>query len=160
VRERASRSGSHATAAPRAGSDDPLKGGATDKVKTFRVLVVVDDDPDVRAVVRAIMAADPRLEVMGEASSADEAVELARSLEPRVIILDHYIDGDVMGLEAAPRLKEVAPRAKILLFTAYDMAAQAKAEPAVDGYLRKDSISELLPTVLEMLALPPEPGGS
>ena len=41
-----------------------------------------------------------------------------------------------MGLEAAPMLKEAAPHAKILLFTAFDMAHEAANEPAIDAFQR------------------------
>lgn len=118
-----------------------------------RVLVLVEDEPDMRAVIRAMLSIDRRLEIMGEAASAAEALELARSVEPGLIILDHAIDGTITGLQAAPLLKEVAPNAKILLFTAYDMKQEAEGEPAVDAYLRKDSIADLLPTVQELLDL-------
>lgn len=119
----------------------------------LRVLVVVEDDRDMRLLVRVILAADPRIEVAGEAASADEALALARTLDPGLIILDHAIDGDMTGLDAAPLLKRLAPHAKILLFTAYDLAVQAGAEPAIDAYLRKDDIDRLLRTVQRLLRL-------
>lgn len=70
-----------------------------------------------------------------------------------MIVLDHGIEGDIMGLDAAPLLKRKVPTAKILLFTAFDMAKEAAAEPAVDGYLRKDRVNDLLPTVQALLGL-------
>ena len=57
------------------------------------------------------------------------------------------------GLVAAPLLKQAAPTTKILLFTAYDLAGEARAEPAVDAYLRKDHIHLLLATVKRLLGL-------
>jgi DNA-binding NarL/FixJ family response regulator len=118
-----------------------------------KVLVIVEDEADMRAVIRAMLSADPRLEVVGEATSATQAVELARSYDPGLIVLDHRIEGDITGLEAAPMLKTAAPNAKILLFTAYDMRNAAEQEPAIDAYLRKDSIAKLLPLVQELLGL-------
>jgi DNA-binding NarL/FixJ family response regulator len=120
-----------------------------------RVLVVVEDDFDMRLLVKVTLAADPRIDVAGEAASAREAIELARGLHPGLIILDHAIEGDMTGLEAAPLIRQSAPNAKILLFTAYDLAAEARAEPAIDGYLRKDEIHLLLPTVQRFLGLTP-----
>jgi DNA-binding NarL/FixJ family response regulator len=118
-----------------------------------KVLVIVEDEADMRAVIRAMLSADPRLEIVGEATSAAAAVEVARTFDPGLIILDHRIEGDITGLEAAPMLKEAAPHAKILLFTAYDMRNAADQEPAIDAYLRKDSIAQLLPMVQELLGL-------
>jgi hypothetical protein len=61
----------------------------------------------------------------------------------------------MVGLSAAPQLKEAAPESKILLFTAYDLEAEARREPAVDAYLRKDEIGKLLPTAQRLLGLEP-----
>jgi two-component system nitrate/nitrite response regulator NarL len=120
-----------------------------------KVLVVVDDDLDMRRAIRALLERDPRLEVLGEASSAAEAVEAARSTHPGLIVLDHLIDGPVTGLEAAPILKQVAPNAKILLFSAHDLRSEARRTPAVDAFLPKDRIDRLLPVALQLLGLDP-----
>ena len=122
----------------------------SDRLKVF---VVVEDEPDMRLLIGMTLRRDPRLEVVGEAASAEEALAILDTCEPGLIILDHGIEGDLMGLQAAPLLKAKAPQAKILLFTAFDMRREATLEPAVDEYLRKDRIGELLPTVLRMLGL-------
>ena len=119
----------------------------------IKVFVVVEDEPDMRMLITMMLAKDPRLELLGEAASAAEALAVLDSIDPGLIVLDHGIEGDVMGLDAAPLLKEKAPNAKILLFTAFDMQREAEAEPAVDGYLRKDRIDQLLPTALRLLEL-------
>jgi CheY-like chemotaxis protein len=116
---------------------------------------VVEDEPDMRLLIRLALTRDRRFEPIGEASSADAALELLEGQEAKLIVLDHSIEGSLMGLEAAPLLKRKAQGAKILLFTAYDMSAEAAAEPAVDAYLRKDRIDQLLPTALALLDLDP-----
>ena len=121
-----------------------------DRIKVF---VVVEDEPDMRMLISMMLAKDERLELLGEAASAEEALDVIDSLDPGLIVLDHGIEGELMGLEAAPLLKAKAPNAKILLFTAFDMSREAAAEPAVDGYLRKDRIDQLLATVLRLLDL-------
>jgi two-component system response regulator LytT len=127
------------------------------KVDNVKVLVVVEDEPDMREVIAMTLARDARLQILGEAATAEEAVVLARTHDPGLIILDHSIEGDIMGLQAAPLLKEAAPKARILLFTAYDMAAEARREPAIDAFLRKDDLARLLPTVDALLGLAPLP---
>ena len=124
----------------------------SDRVKVF---VVVEDEPDMRALIGLTLGRDPRLELVGEAASAEEALAVLDTCEPGLIILDHGIEGDLMGLEAAPLLKAKAAGAKILLFTAHDMSGEAAAEPAVDGFLRKDRIDQLLPTAQRLLGLDP-----
>ena len=119
----------------------------------MKVFVVVEDEPDMRALIGLMLRRDPRLQIVGEAASAEEALAILDTHDPGLIVLDHGIEGDIMGLQAAPLLKAKAPGAKILLFTAFDMRREASLEPAVDEYLRKDRIVELLPTVLRMLDL-------
>ena len=116
---------------------------------------IVEDEPDMRLLIRLALTRDRRLRPVGEASSAAGAIDLLSATSPGLIVLDHSIEGDVMGLEAAPLLKARAEGAKILLFTAFDMASQAAAEPAVDGYLRKDRIDQLLTTAQRLLGLEP-----
>lgn len=119
------------------------------------LLVVVEDEQDFRILIRAALGEDPRIEIRGEAADAASAIEVARSAGPGLIILDHYLDGKLSGLEAAPMLKEAVPEAKILLLTSYDLAAEARREPAIDAYLRKDEIDQLLPTAQRLLGLDP-----
>jgi two-component system nitrate/nitrite response regulator NarL len=115
------------------------------------VLVVVEDEPDMRLLIRTVLAAERDLQVAGEAADADTAIRAAAELQPALVVLDHGLDGSMTGLEAAPLLRAAAPHAKILLFTAYDMAAQVRAEPAIDAFLRKDRIGDLLVTVRRLL---------
>lgn len=122
----------------------------SDKV---RVLVIVEDEPDMRAMIRAILTVDPRIEVVGEAATAAEAIEAVRANKPGLIVLDHSIEGDTMGLEAAPALKDACGDCKILLFTAFDLRREAEAEAAVDEYLSKSDVGELRATVLRLLGL-------
>lgn len=119
----------------------------------MRVLVVVEDDVGMRLLIRETLGADPRLEIEGEASTLDEAIEEARARPPDVMILDHYIEGDVMGLEGAPKLKEVAPDSKLILFTSHDLKVEASRQPAIDAFLLKKDLNELLPTVQSLVGL-------
>jgi DNA-binding NarL/FixJ family response regulator len=118
-----------------------------------RVLVVIEDDADFRRLIRITLSGEDRLQVDGEAASADEALALARDMRPQLVVLDHFIDGPVMGLSLAPMLKRVAPDMKILLFTTHDLATEVSREPAIDRYLRKHDLGELLPTIRDMLGL-------
>lgn len=118
-----------------------------------RVMVVVEDDEDFRQLVRLVLDADTRLALAGEAANAEEALSAARTLQPDVAILDHFIEGTVMGLDLAPLLKEVAPDMRILLFTTHDLAIEVSRQPAIDAYLRKHDLRLLLPTVQSLLGM-------
>lgn len=118
-----------------------------------RVLVVVDDDRDFRRLIRITLELEPALQLEGEAANADEAIALAERTNPQLVVLDHFIEGTVMGIDLAPMIKRVAPEAKVLLFTTHDLAVEVSREPAIDGYLRKHDIAELLPTIRRMVGL-------
>lgn len=118
-----------------------------------RVLVVVENDPDMRRLIRVELMDDPRIEVSGEAATVEAAIGLLAGREPALVILDNYLDDDTRGIDAAPALKEAAPHARILLLTADDLSAEARREPAIDAYLRKTDIERLLPTARKLLGL-------
>lgn len=120
----------------------------------MKVLVVVEDDPDMRTLIRLTLALEERFEVGGEAATAAEAIETVRRVDDvALIILDHFIEGDVMGLQAAPLLKAAAPSAKILLFTSHDLAMEARREPAIEAYLSKQQLDQLVPTARRLVGL-------
>jgi len=124
-----------------------------------KVLVAVEDDPDIQFLIQTVFALDSRFSVVGEAASAEEGIELARSTEPGLIVLDHGLAGELTGIDAAPLFKEVAPLAKIVLFTAHaDLRARAGEEPAIDAFLVKTDIGQLLPLAQRLTGLGPPSG--
>lgn len=125
----------------------------------MKVLIVVEDDPDVQFLIETIFAGDSRFSVAGVTASAEGALEIAQTAEPRIIVLDHGLAGTLTGLEAAPRLKELAPQAKIILFTAHaELRARAADEPTIDAFLLKTDISQLLPLAQRLAGLGPIQG--
>lgn len=120
-------------------------------------LMIVEDEDDMRFVIRLALARDSRIDIVGEADSAEAAIDLARGLQPKVVVLDHRLEGDLTGLDAAPLIKGVAPAAKVLLFSAFDLEQAAHAAPSVDAFLGKHAIARLVPTVDDLADLPPLP---
>lgn len=122
----------------------------------MRVLVVVEDDPDVQFLVEVVFSEDDRFSVAVLAASAEDALEMARTTERGIIVLDHGLAGALTGLEAAPRLKEVAPNAKIILFTAHaELRHCAADEPAIDAFLLKTDVTQLLPLAQRLTGIGP-----
>lgn len=118
------------------------------------VLVAIEDDQAFQVLIRATLRSEPDLDVLDEMpTTVERALEVAREVQPNLIILDHNLGGEMVGIGAAPKLKEAAPDAKILLFTAYDVEAEARREPAVDAFLRKDDVDELVSTSQRLLGL-------
>ena len=101
-------------------------------------LLVVDDHTLFRRGLLALLAADPTLEVAGDAGDAAEAVRKAQVLQPDAILLDNHLPG-VTGIQALPELREAAPHARILLLTVSedDQDLQAALRGGASGYLLK-----------------------
>ena len=81
-------------------------------------VVVVDDEPDYRYLVRLALQDHGGLELVGEARSAAEGVEVAARLLPDVVLLDLVMPG-ADGLVALPELRRVAPAAVVIATSAY-----------------------------------------
>ena len=74
-------------------------------------------------------------------------------------MLDHGLAGELTGIDAAPRFKEVAPQAKIILFTAHaELRVRAGDEPAIDAFLLKTDVAQLLPLAQRLTGLGPPSG--
>jgi len=106
---------------------------------TIRVLLA-DDHPVVREGLRGMLAAEPGIDVVGEAGSGDEAVTVAGRLRPDVILMDLRMPhGD--GVSAIERIARHRPDARIVVLTTYDTDADIlrAVEAGATGYLLKDT---------------------
>ena len=120
----------------------------------MKVLVVVEDDPDVQFLVETIFSMDCRFTLAGVVAAAEDGLEMARTSQPGIIVLDHGLSGQLTGLDGAPRLKELAPQAKIIMFTAHaDLKTRADNEPAIDGFVLKTESTRLLPLAQRLTGL-------
>ncbi|MEO8119711.1 MAG: response regulator [Rhodoferax sp.] len=101
-------------------------------------ILVVDDHTLFRRGLTALLARDPRLNVIGDAADAGQAQRKAQELQPDLILLDNHLPG-VNGVDALPALMEAAPGARILMLTVSedenDLAAALRGGAA--GYLLK-----------------------
>ena len=106
-------------------------------------VVVADDDEDFAAVVATVLGHDPRIKVVGRARDGAEAIELARKLEPDVVLMD--IDMPVVdGVEATrAALRLTAPPAVIVVSGSDDRAREARLAGAVE-YVPKGRLDEKL----------------
>jgi DNA-binding NarL/FixJ family response regulator len=138
--------------------DSMVPKNGVDEQASAKILVVIEDDPDVQFLIEAIFAMDPRFNVTSVAVSAEEALESPPTSEPGIIVLDHGLAGSLPGLAAAPLLKERAPQAKIIMFTAHAaLQARADREPAIDAFLLKTESDKLLPLAQQLTGLGPRP---
>ena len=82
-------------------------------------VLLVDDHPVVRAGLKALLETTEHVEVVGEASSGEEAVEKARTLQPDIVIMDLAMPG-MDGVQATRRISELGLGAKVLVVTIHD----------------------------------------
>ena len=104
----------------------------------IRVLLA-DDHPVVRAGLRGMLAAEPGIEVAGEAASGPEAVAIYRTSGYDVILMDLRMPGG--GLAATEQILAADPGARILILTTYETDADIlrAVEAGATGYLLKDA---------------------
>ncbi|MFD3686443.1 response regulator [Nocardiopsis sp. NPDC058631] len=108
-------------------------------------VLIADDHPVVRDGIRGMLAGAPGFEVVGEAGDGARAVELARSLEPDVVLMDLRMPG-AGGVDAIRELARLGIPARVLVLTTY--ATDGDVGPAIEagatGYLLKDVLPEEL----------------
>jgi DNA-binding NarL/FixJ family response regulator len=116
---------------------------------TTRILIV-DDHASVREGLRLLLSEEPALSIVGEAATGEEAVELAVSRVPDVILMDLMLPG-ISGIEAIRSIRAVDPRPQFVVLTSYASAEllQEALEAGAAAYLLKD-VS--LQTLLEAIA--------
>lgn len=110
----------------------------------IRVLIA-DDHPVVRDGIRAMLGTQPDLEVVGEATTGTEATQLARDLQPDVVLMDLQMP-HVDGATAIAQIRARDPHANILVVTTYDTDSDITRaiDAGATGYLLKDTPREQL----------------
>jgi len=114
-------------------------------MKTTIRLLIADDHGIVRKGIKALLATEKDMQVVGEAENGAEAVQKAATLRPDVVLMD-LVMPEMDGIEATRRITAEQPETRILVLTSF--AADDKVFPAVKagalGYLLKDSTPDQL----------------
>ncbi len=116
---------------------------------TLRILIA-DDHGVLRAGLRALLNAEPGLEVVGEASNGEEAIRLASELKPDIVLMDVSMP-KCGGVEATKQLKESSPDISVLILTVHedDCLLREAIQSGAGGYILKRAVeSELINAVL------------
>jgi DNA-binding NarL/FixJ family response regulator len=108
-------------------------------------LLIADDHPVVRDGLRAMLATQPDMELVGEAATGTEAVAHALALRPDVVLMDLQLP-DLDGPAAIAALREQAPEVRVLVLTTYgtDADITRAVDAGATGYLLKDAPREQL----------------
>src|SRR6266436_6002680 len=108
----------------------------------LRVLIA-DDHPLFRKGMRTLLMATADTEVIGEATTGQEVIELAAALQPDVILMDLQMPG-VNGIEATRQILQTSPHIRILVITLFedDASVFSALRAGARGYVLKDTKEE------------------
>ena len=79
-------------------------------------ILIVDDHEVVRKGIRSYLDTQPDFQVVGEAGSGEEAVEIISRLNPDIVLLDMIMPG-INGIEITCRIKKISPRTQVVILT-------------------------------------------
>ena len=102
-----------------------------------RVLVVDDQAPFLRAMT-SVVAETPGFEVVGQASSGEESLEVAAEVLPDLVLMDVNLPG-IDGIEATRRLRAAADAPVVMLLSTYDESDVDYADCGAAAYVPKSS---------------------
>jgi DNA-binding NarL/FixJ family response regulator len=115
-------------------------------------IIVVDDHVVIRRGVQGILRAFPEWELCGEAADGQEAIRLAESIKPEIIIMDVSMPG-LNGLEATRIIHNILPDTKILLLTLHSSTELVRSafRAGARGYVLKSDAEHELVRALNVL---------
>ena len=116
-------------------------------------VALCDDHGVVRSGLRRILAAEPDLEVVGEAGTIREAVVLAASERPDVFVMDLNLP-DGSGINATATVRKASPATRVLILTVHDDVAYLRRafEAGADGYVLKEAADVELVNAVRQVA--------
>jgi DNA-binding NarL/FixJ family response regulator len=120
--------------------------------RTIRV-VLVDDVPELRLLVRLTLEDEPGIEVVGEAANGRQGVEVVEATDPDLVLLDLSMP-DMDGLEAIPLIRAHAPRARVVVLSGHEagrLSLQALDQGA-SRYVNKAVGLDTIPAIVREVA--------
>jgi len=115
--------------------------------------LLADDHAVVRQGFKMILAAQPDMEIVGEAGNGREALDLAGQFQPDVVVMDVAMP-ELNGIEATRRIADVSPRSRVLALSMHKDSVYVREilRAGARGYLLKDSISSDLLAAVRAIA--------
>jgi DNA-binding NarL/FixJ family response regulator len=112
-------------------------------------VVLTDDHMLVRQGLKALLKAEPDMEVIGEAENGKEAVQMVKKLSPDVVVMDLAMP-QMNGMDATKQILKSCPGTRILVLTSYndEQCVDKLLEAGACGYLIKQTAAEELPRAI------------
>jgi two-component system response regulator NreC len=116
-------------------------------------ILLADDHGVMRAGLRAMLEAEPGVEVVAEAADGKEALYLAGQHQPDIVIMDIGMPG-LDGIEATRRLKERSPQSKVLILSMYEEESLLREaiKAGAAGYVIKRAAEEELIAAIQAVS--------
>lgn len=105
-------------------------------------VIIVEDEPLFRQLIHTQLSADPDIEIVGEADNGEDAVELAKALEPEVVLMDIEMGEGMTGIEAGYAIKAQKPTTGIVLLSNH-AAKQFVVNSGGWSYLIKRNVRDI-----------------
>lgn len=118
-------------------------------------VLLIDDHAPFARMLKQFLSRASHLHIGGTAGTAEEGLDLARRLQPDLVLLDLDLP-DRFGLDVLPLLKAVDPALRVIILTMHDDATYARlaAQKGADGFVTKRTLTEaLLPEIDRVLGL-------
>jgi DNA-binding NarL/FixJ family response regulator len=117
-------------------------------------ILIVDDHALLRAGLKALLAKDPNIEIVGEAENGRDAVRAVGQLAPHLVLMDLTMPG-MNGIEALTQIKQRYPEVRILVMTLHrtEEFIHASLQAGADGYILKDATHEELRVAIHNVLL-------
>jgi len=115
-------------------------------------VLIVDDQPPFREAAKVVFELLDRFDVIGEAGSGEEALQLVGDLHPDLVVMDINLPG-MNGVECVRRLKELAPATQLVMLTVYEDTENifnALTAGAAGYLLKRTKSAELLEAIREV----------
>jgi DNA-binding NarL/FixJ family response regulator len=115
-------------------------------------ILLVDDHKLIRDSWCFILNSDPRFQVIGETSAGDEAIEMAKTRRPQIVLMDVNMT-PVNGFDATRQIRKLSPGSKVIGISMYCMPAYAKRmmQMGAMGYVTKNSSKdEMIEAIVEV----------
>jgi DNA-binding NarL/FixJ family response regulator len=117
-------------------------------------VMFADDYPGIRKILRTLLAADRAIEIVGEASNGTEALEVCRTTQPAVALLDLHMPGPITPLLVIT-LRADVPNIKILIVSEEDddVYVRSMARLPICGYILKADVPDHLLDAIHAVAV-------